>query len=31
MALFMLVAMGLAAVALISARPWQPLVERTLA
>jgi DHA1 family bicyclomycin/chloramphenicol resistance-like MFS transporter len=31
MALFMLAAMGLAAVALISARPWQPLVERTLA
>jgi DHA1 family bicyclomycin/chloramphenicol resistance-like MFS transporter len=31
MALFMLAAMGLAAVALMSARPWQPLVERTLA
>jgi Bcr/CflA subfamily drug resistance transporter len=31
MALYMLIALGLAAVALISARPWQPVVERTLA
>jgi DHA1 family bicyclomycin/chloramphenicol resistance-like MFS transporter len=31
MALYMLAAMGFAAVALLFARPWQPVVERTLA